>query len=254
VLDAATALGKCMSSKSSSSVKDSSALPPGLEGERFLRFSLPFLALWLVSVVLIGAIAWHYLLAGIEQDRKSAEAAAVREAEILARSYAGHLSQTIDAIDQLSLYVRYGWKMSGSKLDLRTLSDTRPFPGRIGLYVTIVNAEGDILTSTLAMNEPINVSEEAYFLAQSSSEDDQLYIGQPRYGILSKRTVTHFSRKLMNGDGRFGGVVVISVIPEYFIAGYDQLTLGPHRLLATRTRLSEPRMASRPCGPSVSRP
>ncbi len=221
-----------MSSKSSSSVMDSSALPPGLEGERFMRFSLPFLALWLISVVVIGAIAWHYLLGGIEQDRKSAEAAAVREAEILARSYAGHLSQTIDAIDQLSLYVRYGWKMSGSKLDLQTLSDTGPFPARLGLYVTIVNAEGDILTSTLGMSEPINVSEEAYFLAQSSSGSDQLYIGRPRYGILSKRTVTHFSRKLMNGDGRFGGVVVISVVPEYFIAGYDQLTLGPHGLLA----------------------
>ncbi len=200
-----------------------------------MRFSLPFLAVWLALVLIIGTIAWSYLLSNLAQDRKSAEASALREAEILATSYAGHLSKTIDAIDQLCLYIRHGWKMSGGKLDLSALGDsgsTGPFPTRIGLYVSLASADGDILTSTLPVNEPFNVGEETYFLAQTSSGSDELFIGRPRYGMLSKQTVTHFSRKLIAEDGGFAGIVIISVVPEYFITGYDQLSLGRHGLLA----------------------
>ncbi|WP_158598105.1 EAL domain-containing protein [Noviherbaspirillum saxi] len=216
------------------SVPSQAPWPAGLDRERFYQYSLPFLAFWALAVLILSGVAWLYLLSAADHEKRHVEMAAMREAEILSRSYANHVSRTIEAIDQLTMYIRYGWKTSGDGFSLAGLGTATSLPMQLSFYVSIINSGGDRVTSTLPF-EPanqVNVGEEAYFLAQKNAQDDPLFIGRPRYGILSKRTVVHFSRKLISDTGGFGGIVLVSVAPEYFIAGYDQLTLGANGLLA----------------------
>ena len=96
--------------------------------------------------------------------------------------------------------------------------------------IWIVDANGRPVVSGTVFPIPreLNLSDRDYFRAQTNNEALGLYIGdvvtsratnqrgQPRFFALS--------RKRAGTDGRFGGVVVISISPDYFREYYATLT------------------------------
>ena len=96
--------------------------------------------------------------------------------------------------------------------------------------IWIVDANGRPVVSGTVFPIPreLNLSDRDYFRAQTNNEALGLYIGdvvtsratnqrgQPRFFALS--------RKRVGMDGRFGGVVVISISPDYFREYYATLT------------------------------
>lgn len=54
------------------------------------------LVLWPVIAAVLVAVGWSLLLAILESQRREAELDALREAETLSRSYAGHLDRAIE--------------------------------------------------------------------------------------------------------------------------------------------------------------
>lgn len=81
------------------------------------------------------------------------------------------------------------------------------------------------MTGTGPHARRVVVADQPLFQVHKYSELDFLYIAEPgRHG--ADAHVIRFSRKLRAADGRFLGVVMVSVVADYFTASYDEATLG----------------------------
>ena len=77
----------------------------------------------------------------------------------------------------------------------------------------------------------MNLKDRPYFRAQMASREDHLFIDKPAIGRASKRKVLQFSRGILDANGDFDGVVVMSVTPDYFTAHFDVATFGKNGYL-----------------------
>jgi diguanylate cyclase (GGDEF)-like protein len=202
---------------------------------RFLRKDPKLLIVWPLAALIFAGIGWAALLAKLDTDRREIEAFALHEVAALSRGYADHLSRTLEAIDQILLHVKYEWQLTNGNLRLETLKQEGLFPPSSVFNVGIVGRDGKLVTSTFrstAGDESSPTFEgREFFLAQRNSPKDFLYIGGPALAPASQRTMIQLSRRLVDRHGDFSGVVAVSVVPDYFTAVYDNMTLGANGLL-----------------------
>jgi diguanylate cyclase (GGDEF)-like protein len=206
---------------------------PFREKLRYLRRHPGLLLSWPIAALILAAAGWGAVAAKLDHDRRAVEKAALRDVAVVSRGYANHLMRTIEAIDQILLHVKFDWELSGGRLRLETIKEERLFPPSSVFNVGIVDRDGRLVTSTLRGAEKNRITDEdrPFFLAHKNAANDFLYIGSPVYGRLSHMEVVPFSRRLTDLNGNFDGVVAVSVIPAYFTAAYDAMTLGDNGLL-----------------------
>ncbi|MBM3489373.1 MAG: hypothetical protein FJX68_02825 [Alphaproteobacteria bacterium] len=81
----------------------------------------------------------------------------------------------------------------------------------------IIDAQGRAIVDSAA--EPprrLQVDDRDYFLAQRDHADGGLFIGSPVRSRLNNLWLIGMSRRIEASDGRFAGVALASVVPEYF--------------------------------------
>lgn len=181
---------------------------------------------WLIAGLLICGISWGVLLATLESDRRKANTDGIAGAATLSRVYADQVARTMDALDQSLLHVRYEWALAKGALSLDTMVNEGLFPPQTTSYVAITDREGNIRTSTLAATGGLSLKDRPYFAAQMAATGDNLFIDKPTIGRVSKRHVLQFSRPILDFNGGFNGVVVLSVNPAYFTEHFDVATFG----------------------------
>jgi hypothetical protein len=84
----------------------------------FLRRNYLLLISWPIAALILAAIGWSVLLAHLNNERLRVENRAFEQAATLSRSYAANLERTVEALDQITLYVKYGWELTGGKFEL----------------------------------------------------------------------------------------------------------------------------------------
>jgi diguanylate cyclase (GGDEF)-like protein len=94
-----------------------------------------------------------------------------------------------------------------------------------------VDAQGRLLTSSPPPIASASFVDKEYFTAQRDTPGDKLFVSSPMVGQLSGRDVIAFSRKLAPLDGGFHGVVVLTVLPDFFTAGYTEGLYGHYGFL-----------------------
>jgi diguanylate cyclase (GGDEF)-like protein len=205
-------------------------LRESLRDRSFWRANLRAVLVWPMTALIVCVIGWIVVGQVLNAERRNAEAAAFHEASVLSRVYAEDMSRTIKSIDQMVLHVRYEWELSHGRLDLVQSMERGLFPADSDFYVAIIGADGFGVSSSRPGNNPY-LGDREYFEFHRSDKSDQMFMGPPTFGRNSRREVIQFSRRLTNGDGSFAGVVLISVVPNYFTATFDELTLGQHGLI-----------------------
>ncbi|HZW21375.1 bifunctional diguanylate cyclase/phosphodiesterase [Noviherbaspirillum sp.] len=190
----------------------------------FLKRNLGLLLFWPLKFILLALIGWHLLDIHLEQERADAESAALQKAETLSRAYAQHLYRALEAVDQLTLYVKGGWELGGSNFKLEKMAGEGLFTEQTGFYVSIIDANGNLRTSTIPEARRVNIATEPYFQVHVH-QPDHFYVGTARLGNFSQTPVVPFSRRLQDASGRFDGIVLVSVAPDYFTSGYDKVAL-----------------------------
>jgi len=198
----------------------------------FLRRNPAIFMAWLLFSMAVALIGWGVLLANLKEARQAVEQRALREVNALARTHADRLARSLDSIDQITRHVRLEWQLSGGRLRLDQLASDGLFPPPSLYYVTLVDAGGTVMTTTLPTSEPGNISDRRYFIRQREAPTDQLVIDPPIFGRMSQRNVVHVSRRLVDERGQFAGIVMVSVSTTFFTANYDATILGPQGLLA----------------------
>ncbi|TFW31310.1 bifunctional diguanylate cyclase/phosphodiesterase [Massilia horti] len=192
----------------------------------------PLLA-WLVFCALLIAAVWSWTLAVVEQDRQDIRNKLRETAAIDAQAYAGQLGRLISQIDYIMLYQKYQWEKTGGARDLDGQRQAGLLPASPDIIVTIVDAAGNPVTSTLPFkSNRTNVARLPYFREHEMNPGLGLTIAQPRIGLRLGREVLLISRRLDEPDGGFGGVVVVAIEPDYLAPQLGSGSLEPDDLAA----------------------
>jgi len=215
---------------------------------------LLLILLWPALFAAGGGLAWAYVSSNLDEERRAIEERTLRDAGTLARHYAALTTRFLKNIDQLALHVQLEYELTAHGLDLATLDQRGLFTDEPLINVTIVDKNGNPVSSTHPHDPRVSLAQDPSFLPHKQDLPDTLHISGPRVSPLFQFPTIDFSRNLRDRQGQFAGIVLVSVSPSYFTDSYDVTTLAQngllaltderHRLLAARSDSAESRAGS----------
>jgi methyl-accepting chemotaxis protein len=91
----------------------------------------------------------------------------------------------------------------------------------------IIGPDGFMVMSSAAdPGAVVNLRDREHFRVHQDARDDTLFVSQPILGKVTGKWSIQLTRRISNGDGSFGGVIVASVDPGYFSRLYDAIDVG----------------------------
>jgi signal transduction histidine kinase/ActR/RegA family two-component response regulator len=142
----------------------------------------------------------------------------IREAEVRtsvqARVFSENTRSVIKRINEILLNTRQDWT-GDWKMFAQVIRQRQDSISDITFQVAVIDKEGRLAFSNLAApTDRTDLSDRAHFTVhQRSPNEDRLYISNPVKGKVSGKWSIQFTRSILK-DGRFNGVLVVSVSPE----------------------------------------
>jgi len=180
-----------------------------------------------IAVLVLAAI-WGTTLNLIKVERTAAEQTAAALSHELAQTYEAQVVRALREIDQTLKVVKYANDFWGMQDVLPKLKARGLLPPALVFAVSIADSRGNVVAST-SSSERANVADRDFF--QSQRQTDAISVGRPQPGPQAGEWSLTFSRRLNTEDGKFSGIVMVSVDAAYFVSGYDPSKLGKHGLL-----------------------
>lgn len=171
--------------------------------------------------LLLIALLWSFVYFHIEEQRRLSRASSERELSNLARAFTEHVSRSIKEIDASLLLLRRAMLTQGDGFKLREYTGSNYFKNDLLLQIASVNRDGFVVDSNLGSPaQSMNLNDREHIkVHRERPGEDLLYISKPLVGRLSGRWSIQFTRKILDGEGDFDGVLVASVDPE-FLSNY----------------------------------
>jgi PAS domain S-box-containing protein len=95
------------------------------------------------------------------------------------------------------------------------------------LNAFVANADGKVIAGLHANPERrIDISDRTYFMHHKADPSPDILLGAPVRGRILERVIVTVTRRLSTSSGRFLGVLVTSLSPEYFSNFYSTVALG----------------------------
>ena len=136
--------------------------------------------------------------------------------------------RSLGEIDKALLYLRGSIETRKDSTDYTTIVNTTDLLSEIIVQVAIIDAKGIMRASNAGPQPapPVDLSDREHYLVHVNSHEDRLFISKPVIGRVSDRWSVQFSRRFLNRDGTFAGVVVASLNPAHLTNFYDKIDLG----------------------------
>jgi diguanylate cyclase (GGDEF)-like protein len=184
--------------------------------------------------VLILAMLWGGICLKYIQDIGSDERLAQRTNRNFAMVFEENVLRSIGEIDKAILYLRRSIETQQDTSDFHTIVNTADVISEIIVQVAIIDAHG-IMRASNAGPQPaptIDLSDREHFRVHLDSLEDRLFISKPVVGRVSGKWSVQFTRRFLNRDGNFGGVVVASLNPAHFTSFYNRIDFGASTTIA----------------------
>ena len=78
----------------------------------------------------------------------------------------------------------------------------------------------------------IDLSDREHYRVHLDSAEDRLFISKPVIGRASRQWSVQFTRRFLNREGKFGGVVVTSLNPAHLTDFYNRIDFGSSTSIA----------------------
>jgi diguanylate cyclase (GGDEF)-like protein/PAS domain S-box-containing protein len=189
------------------------------------RFSLQMALLWLLAVLFLVPV-WVHTETLIEDDRIRTMADAERDVVNLGRLSQEHAERIFYSADQTLRLVLGQYLEHNGKPDLQAMREQGVIDPRILVNVSVIDAQGRLEQSSLPFTGQVDLSDQDYFKVHAASDSSALFISSPGFDAASGQGVIQLSRRISLNDGRFRGVIVVSLDPGYFSRFYGELRLG----------------------------
>lgn len=199
------------------------------------RSDLPPLNVAVAMACVIGLVViWFMTLQRIAYEREQTIASAMESNTNLAIAFEQQVYRTLKAAEQVASFAREQYLNQGNALELRYWEARGVIREEMFNIVSVVDARGDITRSSL-LPPRINYADREFFAVQRDappdSARDALHVSRPVLGRVTGRWQIPMSLAMRRANGRFAGVVVVSVDPAKFTDFHRQANLGPGGLL-----------------------
>jgi diguanylate cyclase (GGDEF)-like protein len=204
-----------------------------LSGGPTIRLRL--ILLWPLVSLFLAVVGMLFLASKLEEDKAESMARIQKTLNVLVRAYAEDTEQALDAVDRTLLLLRFQWIQSPTGIPLETMRSDGIFTKRAPFNASILDRHGTRVTSTFPLDlkgaMDRGLADQSYFVDQKFAQQDRVFVGRPAVGRSTGRLVIHFSRRLIDREEQFAGVVHIGVQATYFTTHYDPTTLGSFGML-----------------------
>jgi diguanylate cyclase (GGDEF)-like protein len=197
----------------------------------FARTKLWSILLWPAIALVVGGVGWWHVATELDRAHRDALGATERRVGAYADDFAERTQRAIADVDRLLLLIRRDWSASGDRTRLEGADRQGIFSAQY-VGVAILDRDGRLLTSSPQAPLGLNFANKPYFTVQQEARADKLFISAPLRGQLSHRKVIAFSRRLVSDGGQFNGIVVMTMLPEYFTVFYSEGLLGHYGYVA----------------------
>jgi diguanylate cyclase (GGDEF)-like protein len=199
-----------------SSSADTSGTNPPLWGRALLVWGSVALA----SIILLWTLAHLDRVA----DRDQAEVDGRQRVISLTNSYAEQLQISIEKIDQLSLVIA---RIASSGTKSVTHHIFQDLPSYDWFNPLMIDQHGIVRSARTSAAVGMSVADTRFFRDHLASTSTELKINplEPGVGILAGTQVVRFSRRINDAQGKFAGVIALSLLPKQLTQLSDVIAL-----------------------------
>ena len=175
-----------------------------------------------VALVLI----WTAVLYELNRSEKGYFREAEIKTSIQSQVFTEFSRSTIRRVNEVILDIRTQW--TGDWKSFATLIQRRQgIIDDLTFQVTVIDSDGIMIFSNLAKPATrVDLSQRTHFRVHKEAGDaDHLYISTPILGKVSGKWSIQFTRPILK-NGKFNGVLVVSVSPDLFSQFAEKLQLG----------------------------
>jgi diguanylate cyclase (GGDEF)-like protein len=153
---------------------------------------------------------------------------ATRTNENFAMVFEENVLRSIAEIDKALLYLRRTIENRGPSTDLGALLNSTDGLNDVILQLAIIDGKGILRASNVGPQPApaLDLSDREHFKVHVNSTEDKLFISKPIVGRASGQWSVQFTRRFLDHNGAFAGVVVCSLDPYHLTKFYDRIDLG----------------------------
>jgi diguanylate cyclase (GGDEF)-like protein len=200
---------------------------------RTLGADLRSVLAWLAFCGVLVAAIWVWTAYVISHDKEHIRSKLHATAAADARAYAEQLERSLSQVDYIMLSQKYHYEKAGGTINLEEQTRAGLVPPTSELIVTVVDSEGNPVSSTLPFkNNRTNIGERSYFREHKQQANLGLTIARPRMGLRLGREVLLLSRRLDGKNGLFAGLIVVAIEPAYLGSHFGAGSLEQDDLVA----------------------
>ena len=167
----------------------------------------------ILAVIGMIALIWISISILLTRERQHAVDAAMGTSVALAKAFEETTKRIITEVDQTLLSARASYQQEGNNFDIQKWARSMVRSDDLRVQIALMDRNGEQITSTLARSNlhAVNIADRPHFQAQLDPSRDDLYIGSPVIGHGSGEQTIQFTRKMLDSDGAFNGVAVLSL-------------------------------------------
>src|SRR6267143_1118870 len=194
-------------------------------------------AIAVIMVSIWGAVAYQ-----VVSERQSALHTAAQNGRNLSSIVAEHFSAYSGGADLLLQRLRAQWTRDPKRFAQAVAAEKGLRKDAFAVQVALIGADGWLAYTDLRESKQrVFLGDREHFKVHRGAGPDQLYISNPVSGRVSGKVSIQFTRPILDRNGKFSGVLVLSVSPQALIRVYEALDLGSNGLVGIR-RLDNTRL------------
>ena len=209
----------------------------------------------ITAIAVIVVSLWGTVAYQLTSEHAAALRTAAQHGKNLSSIVAEHFSSYAGGADLLLQRLRIQWTRDPKRFAEAVAVERKLRKDAFVVQVAVIGADGWLAFSDLpGAKERVFLGDREHFKTHRGEGPERLYISDPVTDRVSGKLSIQFTRPILDGKGRFVGVLVLSVSPRALIRVYEGLNFGANGLVGIRRIDNTPLLRWPELGTEQSRP
>jgi HPt (histidine-containing phosphotransfer) domain-containing protein/PAS domain-containing protein len=180
---------------------------------------------WVTLLVLVAL--WLGIAVDLVEKHDLVLEGAAQSSRNLSTAFAENIRGTIESIDTTIRATRAARDHDPAHFSLAAWMRDSGLTSAVTWQISLADRDGHVVASNLGpVTTEISIGDRPHFIGARDQPDDELFIGRPVLGRVSRKWSVQLVRKLFDADGKFDGVIVASLDPAFLARFYQSLSIG----------------------------